>query len=149
MFFIGLNKGRLEKLLKVYEEVTKRKGICEFYINKVKRSNQKYADSIHYNERMTYLEVLESLQKTNCLIELLQEGQHGMTLRAFEAICYNKKLITNNKDVINLPFYDERYIQIINDIDDIDYDFIFDKTIVNYGYKDEFSPKYLLQSIIE
>lgn len=98
--------------------------------------------------RKTYKEVLEDVSASNCLLEVLQEGHSGVTLRYYEAICYNKKLLTNNKNVVNLPFYNPDYIKIFETPDDIDCEWIKKHEPVSYGYHDEFSPVHLLDEIL-
>ncbi len=79
---------------------------------------------------------------SNCILEVLQDGQTGSTLRYLEAVCYNKKLLTTNPRIKNYPFYDERYMKVFSSESDIDYDWVKKRETINYGYKDEFSPKY-------
>lgn len=86
---------------------------------------------------------------SNCILELVQEGQEGFTLRFYEAICYNKKLLTNNKSVLNSNYYDERYIQYFNNIECIDWQWVKEKVDVDFGYAGEYSPIRLLNNICE
>ena len=47
-------------------------------------------------------------------MEYNQKGQKGLTLRCVESIILQKKLITNNKEVLNLSLYNPQNIYIIN-----------------------------------
>lgn len=94
--------------------------------------------------RIPYKDVLQSTLTSNCIIEILQENQCGSSLRYFEAVCFNKKLITTNTQIVNYPFYDERYMKVFRTSSDIDCQWIKEKEKIDYGYRDEFSPKYLL-----
>lgn len=43
----------------------------------------------------------------------MQEGQKGMTLRIVEAMFFNKKLITNNDDILCMDFYNSQNIYVL------------------------------------
>lgn len=62
-----------------------------------------------------YLSVLGYIEKSKCILDICQDGQTGMTLRAVEAMFYDKKIITNNKKYKYLPFYQSNQIYIIED----------------------------------
>ena len=82
---------------------------------------------------MTYDECVNSIQKATCLIDIIQGESTGLTIKTCEAVCYNKKLITTNKHVAKYPFYDPRYIKIVNSPDDIDESFFFENRDVHYS----------------
>lgn len=90
-----------------------------------------------------YEEVIQSVVNTNCILEVMQDNQEGATLRYLEAVVYNKKLLTNNKSITTFPFYNPQYMKIFETVDDIDINWIKNQDVVDYGYKDEFSPKRL------
>lgn len=85
--------------------------------------------------------------RSNCLLELVQEGQVGATARYCEAVVYGKKLLTNNNYVRFLPFYNEEYIKIFDKVDDIDFDWVKEIVHVDFEYKDEFSPNHVIERI--
>ncbi len=99
-----------------------------------------------------YSIILESVLSSNCILEILQEGQKVQTARYFEAVCYNKKLLTNNPNLKELPFYDHRYMRYFKDVNDIDTEWLKKRENINYGYNNEFSPlhlKNILQSYFD
>lgn len=67
------------------------------------------------------------------------DGTNGITLRVLESLFFEKKLITNNINIINCEFYNKNNIFIINkdNLDDLN-DFLkseykkIDKKIINY-----------------
>ena len=69
------------------------------------------------------------------------------SLRYFEAIVYNKKLLTNNPEVVELPYYDERYMRVFESIEDIDVDWVKAIEKIDYKYKGEFSPLGIIEYI--
>ena len=111
LFFVGVAKDRLNILHDIYKNISK-KVKCDFNIINVKESDQEENSDIKYNKRLSYTEVLDKVSSSNCILEVLQSGQSGVTLRTLEAIIFNKKLLTNNQQIIHSPFYDSRYIYI-------------------------------------
>lgn len=101
-FFIGGDKGRLEQLLNL-EAKLKRKGqVTNFRI-------------VGYNSnRMTYQDVVDEILNTRIIIDVQSDGQDGMTLRPIEALIYEKKLITNNRNISSYDFYNTNNIYILN-----------------------------------
>ena len=78
-----------------------------------------------------------------------QKGQVALTLRPYEAVVYNKKLLTNNKTILSFKYYNPRYMHYFEKIEDIDWNWVARKEKVNYEYEGDFSPIYLLQDISE
>lgn len=64
------------------------------------------------NKKIDYFENLSKTQHAEVLVEINRPGQIGLTLRALEALFYNKKLITTNLEINKLPFYDQDRIFI-------------------------------------
>lgn len=72
--------------------------------NFIKKYNE--IDNINYiNNFMTYSENIVNLKKAKIIVDFLNEVHNGLSLRTFEALYYNKKLITNNKLVKEYDFY--------------------------------------------
>ena len=82
-------------------------------------------------------------------MEILQKGQTGPTLRYFEAVCYNKKLLTNNPHIVNFPFYKPEWMKIYQKPEDIDINWLKEKEQIDYGYNGEFSPTKLIDFLYE
>ena len=146
LFFVGVSKGRAESLGRIYEQLSAKNVRCEFYISGVKK-NEKRVEGIHYNKWLTYSEVLEKVKSSNCILEVMEQDQEGFTLRTMEAVCYNKRLLTNNSCVISSPFYKSGFIKTFADTADIDTAFVTDRSEVDYHYDNEFSPVHLLEHI--
>ena len=95
-----------------------------------------------------YSEVLTKSLEAKCILEVVQKGQHANTLRPYEAISYNRKLLTNNKDILKFPWYNPNYMQYFEDPEKIDYSWIKDPSEVNYHYDDRYSSIHLLNDMI-
>lgn len=108
-YFVGDNKGREELLEKLYDLLIKANVACDFWI-----SNKK-GDSIgvrNLKDFVSYEDVVKEVKKHSILVDLVKDGQTGITIRVMEALFYNKKLITNNVAIKQVPFYLESNIFI-------------------------------------
>lgn len=136
LFFIGKDKGRLDKLIEIFEYLSDKNIKCDFYIVDVPKEKQKYADKIHYNRHLSYEEVLEKVVSTNCVLELLQNSENYISVRTIEAMQYHTKLLTSNSSVKNYSFYNENIIQVFNETECIQAEFI-KKRVEENQYPDE------------
>ena len=88
---------------------------------KKKYLNDNYKDQeILTSKKMSYRENIEKVRKSKVVIELNYYTQKGLTLRTFECLASNTKLITENRDIINYDFYNPKNILIVDSIEDID-----------------------------
>lgn len=88
---------------------------------KKKYLNDNYNDKkILTFEKVKYKENLCRVKKAKVVIELNYYTQKGLTLRTFECLASETKLITENKDIINYDFYNPKNIFVIDSIDDIE-----------------------------
>lgn len=133
----------------IYEYLSKNGCKCDFHL-KVKGKERPNIQGIDFLEKYyPYDEVVKVLQNSKCILEILRPGQNGPSLRYFEAVCYNKKLLTNNKEIVNFPYYDERYMKIFTTLEDIDVNWLKnDVETIDYHYKGDFSPTKLIDYII-
>ena len=63
---------------------------------------------------MSYDEYCARAAGAACMLEILQKGQTGMTMRTLEALFFNKKLITTNAAARLLPFYHPDNIYVLD-----------------------------------
>ena len=67
----------------------------------------------YLGKHISYAECIEYVKHTKCIFDMVQKGQKGMTLRVVEAMFFNKKLITNNDNILYMDFYDSQNIYVI------------------------------------
>ena len=149
LYFIGGNKNRLNNLHRLYGFLKSRGVLMNFRIVDVSTKEQKYKSEIKYNERIKYPEVVEEVKKSNCILDIPTEGQSGVSIRYYEAVCYNKKLLTKNKNIVNMPFYDPRYMKVFENPEDIDIEWVKRREEIDYHYDGCFSPTHFIDKIIE
>ena len=148
---MGLAKDRINEIFDAYEYLSRNGLKCDFHIVGAKESERKYEDKIDYCNPMSYYQYLNVLNKSKCILEILQKGGTGNTIRVDEAIAYNKFLITNNVRIKNNPFYCEKYMKSYKNICEVDLSFLFsnDKVLYPDEIKKNLSPNQLLNFIEE
>lgn len=84
-------------------------------------------------QKISYLENIEIVKHSDIILEIGQLGQAGITLRALEAILFNKKLITTNNFIKNYDFYSPEQIFIL-DLDNKNFH------LLEHFFKSKFTP---------
>lgn len=59
--------------------------------------------------------ILEEYKKSKVIIDLMREGQAGLSFRIFEAMALGKKIITDNQSIKTYDFYRPENFLIVND----------------------------------
>ena len=124
VFFIGVAKDRLPRILSVYERLRGAGLKCDFWITEVPESEQKYSDVIHYNMPIPYDETCQRAMNTKCVLEILPFGQNYSSIRPLEIMTYRKKLLTTNLNAPSEWFYNPEIVQVFGEASEIDTDFI-------------------------
>ena len=130
-FFCGLDKGRfciikrIETFLKKYNIGTD--------IHMIGLRGKVYDRPWVKSNFLSYAEVLKKIYNSKILIDIVQPGQVGLTMRVMEAIMLNKKLITNNKYIASEPWYNKNNVYIIG----VDSDEDFTSFVINGTEIDE------------
>ncbi len=138
--FIGTAKDRLQEIIKAYDILSESGFKCFFYVVLPKGQRYVHKGIIFTNKGMSYDEMLSHTVNSRCVLELSQKNEYGFTSRSQEAFMYNKKLITDSKIVKDQRFYPSPHIQFIESADQINPDFLNDESLVDYKYKNEYSP---------
>lgn len=144
--FIGYDKGRLSKLLDLYQ-LTIENGL-KFYMYVLPSPLKKYSSSEKEwlsDKEVKYDTVINYVKKSRAIIDLITVGQVGFTLRIMEGMFYNKKVITNNVNIKEQDFYDSSRFYILG-IDTNITDFL--NTPIKKYTKRELQP-YLFQTWLE
>lgn len=145
LFFCGQNKGRMYQLYQIWQGAKKNDVEIRFDLTFCREFQDFFENdlSVHFHDRYrTYQDTLIDCLSSNCILDIVQKGQNALTLRPYEAVVYNKKLLTNNKNIYFFKYYDERYMRYFEKIDDIDWEWVRKEETVNYGYQGDFSPSF-------
>jgi hypothetical protein len=150
VYFLGVAKNRLKDIITSYEKLRDKNLKCDFHIVGVEKKNQIHPNQINYIDSMSYLDNLRHINKTRCMLELMQKNGHGYTQRMMEAIVYDKKIITNNPTIKIAPFYNPDNIHHIENVESITDNATFYENFsrqADHSYKEEISPIRLLEFI--
>lgn len=113
VFFVGSNKGRLDTIISLYEELSDAGLKCDFYVTGVESKDQCYSNEINYNQRISYDEALKHVKSSKCVVEILQNRNQYCSIRTAEAMHFGKKLLTTNEQVIFEQFYVPSLVHVI------------------------------------
>lgn len=152
VYFIGQAKDRLPIIMDVYKRLTADGLKVNFILSNVRKEQQKQYKGISYISglKLSYADNIRNVKNSKCILEIIQGNSSGQTFRTKEAIAYGKKLLTNNSNIIEAPFYNPEYISYFSAACDIDKSFIESLSkneLVDYGYKHKLSPIKLLEFI--
>lgn len=75
-------------------------------------------------------EVKKLILDSEILLDIQKKNQYGLSFRVFEALGYQKKIITTNTDIVNYDFYNPNNILVL-DINNI----YIPKTFLNTAYE--------------
>lgn len=112
LFFIGSYDSRVPKLI----------SICEILHNKGYKLHivlfchsgeepKKYPFIKYYNTPFSYYENLQMVADSKCILDLHHDSLHtGLSFRTFEALGFDKKLITTNTIIKDYDFYESQNI---------------------------------------
>ena len=84
--------------------------------------NKKKPDNLHKNIEYTNKEVRPDdlkmyLNEAKVFLDLVRHGHNGLSFRIFEALAYQRKVITSNPNVKQYDFYSDNNFCVINDDD--------------------------------
>ncbi len=102
VFFIGQEKGRGEEILNIYRKCNEYGLKCEFVI--VGETTMPKQEGIIYCDWVPYEDMFEKLKNSKSIVNILQPGASGVTLRDIEAYNLGCFLITtnSNSDLIDI-----------------------------------------------
>ena len=137
IFFIGKDKGRYDLIYRLANYLDE-SGIT--YSFKVFSDSEKKFErkDLITTDYLNYHDICRLICQSNAVLDIVQDGQEGLTLRAMEALFYDKKIVTNNTHYIDLPFYSSESIYFLEDGLEGLKDFIeapevkYDETIKDY-----------------
>lgn len=113
IFYVGKEKRRNQTLANLASLFVKAGLQLNWYILKDRRTKELDVLKEYYCDTpLSYDNVIVQIQNTDCMLEVLQKGQSGVTLRTIEAMFFRKKLITNNTSVVDCDFYNPNNIFI-------------------------------------
>ena len=110
--FIANNKGR-DTIIRNAKNILEEKGLKTYFyvLNMPELEGNKCVSNIP----IQYGEYLEVVKKSKAVLDIVTDGNYGLTLRPIEALLMQKKLITNYCDIKYSDFYKQNNILLMND----------------------------------
>ena len=110
LLFVGTDKGRKDFLLNLKNQLEKDKVVCDFKIV----DNFKSLFSKTYSREISYKNLCRLNKKASAILDVVQDGQTGLTLRIMEGLLFEKKSVTTNTAIrTNKDFKDNPNIYVL------------------------------------
>lgn len=74
--------------------------------------------TVYTARKIKHAEIPAFYCKSKAIIDLVREGQQGLSFRFFEAMALRRKVVTNNTNVLNYDFYNPDNILVLKNADD-------------------------------
>ena len=120
VYFLGFAKDRLERIHRAYRVLTAAGLRCNFIICGTKPEDRIEGEGLHYQAPISYLENIENVKKSRCILELMQGGSDAPTLRTEEAITYKRKLLTDHLSAAPKPYFNPAFMHTFAEPEQID-----------------------------
>ncbi|MGG7519585.1 hypothetical protein ACQ3G6_17035 [Allorhizobium undicola] len=120
--FYGADKGRRPFLEKLSAELKDRGFSTRLHFPGDSRQTTRrwFGRKPRKARNSPYARYLAETLAARCLIDILQPGQNGLTLRPLEALFYGRKLLTNNRAIAEEPFFHPANIFILDEAASLD-----------------------------
>lgn len=110
LLFVGTDKGRKDFLLNLKSQLEQNKVACDFKIV----DNFRSLFSRKYSREVSYKNLCRLNKRTSAILDVVQEGQTGLTLRIMEGLLFDKKIVTTNAAIrMDKDFKDNPNIYVI------------------------------------
>lgn len=110
LLFVGTDKGRKGFLLNLKSQLEKNKVVCDFKLV----DNFRSLFSRKYSREISYKYLCRLNKRTSAILDVVQEGQTGLTLRIMEGLLFDKKIVTTNAAIrMDKDFKDNPNIYVI------------------------------------
>ena len=117
IIFVGKDKGRLQQILDFAVKCVTLGLKIKFYLIGIPVSKRKSIDGIVYCDYIPYVDVIKMSRKSKAILNLLQAGASGLSLRDREAIGMNRILVTNSNYLLGMDLYTEDKIVLMDSIE--------------------------------
>lgn len=129
LLFVGTDKGRKDFLLNLKSQLEQNKVACDFKIV----DNFRSLFSRKYSREVSYKNLCRLNKRTSAILDVVQDGQTGLTLRIMEGLLFDKKIVTTNAAIrMDKDFKDNPNIYVITKDNIKELYTFFKKTMVEY-----------------
>lgn len=121
-YFLGGNIPDRQKDIIRFANYAQNKGwkldfniVCSDNPNNYRQLYPTNINLLSQSEAKSYQDNLLAARKAKVLVDFVINSHQGLSLRTFEALGHNKKLITTNKEILKYDFYHPHNIFILDD----------------------------------
>lgn len=113
LFYLGVGtKERIDILNKLYKYCDRNQLTFKSFATVNKSSIDTNSKIGFLDQPMSYENNLDYIKKTSAIIDIKLSYHNGLSFRFYEAMNYNKKIITNNSEVTKYEFFDPNNILV-------------------------------------
>lgn len=119
-FLGGYQKARVNDIAYFLDKIKELGKQSDFYLvardDRAKNAFNNRSD-IHYlhsSQALSFEENLTKVSECDVVVDFLNDVHQGLSFRTFDAICFDKKLITNNQTIKEYDFYHPNNIYVWN-----------------------------------
>lgn len=124
LFYTGTFDNKRLEIIKHFSALAKKldlKTHFKLFVNNFKRKVDRTEDDIAINNQMqSYSEMISTSAVAKAVVDCKYPEHNGLSFRFFEALYFSQKIITNNRAVAQLDFYNENNVLIFSDFREID-----------------------------
>jgi hypothetical protein len=121
VLYIASFDKRMETVVKLKEAFKNTKATFRFIIvgkkttlHKIKNKFSSVIADLELRRKRISQEDMKALYaETKVVLDIVRENQTGLSFRVFEAMAFEKKIITNNKNITNYNFYNPNNILVL------------------------------------
>ena len=113
LFYLASYDNRVDFLTQIAEKLNQLQVTFRFIVVTKKVSDLPWIEL--RKERINQEDLADFYNQTNVILDLVRDQQSGLSFRIFEAMAYQKKIITSNASVKEYDFYNPNNILIINE----------------------------------
>lgn len=120
LYYIGVDreKRRIE-IIEEFYKVFKERNMNLFLKLYNRTKSLEIKEEIQLKEKILYSENMKKVKNSKVILDIAYKGQKGLTLRCFEAIATETKIITNNPEIKKYDFYSLNNIFCFKNIEEI------------------------------
>ncbi|WCM43024.1 hypothetical protein MG290_04955 [Flavobacterium sp. CBA20B-1] len=119
-FFFGSKDSRLHNISKLIAYLKNKNWNAKALLVGKKTTNDKTDGVEIIKNGIPFAEIYKFAENTQIVIDISHPNQKGLSMRPYEALGLERKLITNNSEIKKYDFYNPNNIYIIEDFDNLD-----------------------------
>ncbi|GIZ08724.1 hypothetical protein [Flavobacterium sp. UMI-01] len=113
LFFVSALDKRIDTINQIAKCCSLKNIKSKFIIVGKKRPKKLHPEIIFKTKKISLTELTIELESSKVFLDLIQNNQDGLSFRIFEALAFQKKIITTNNAIKKYPFYNSNNILVI------------------------------------